>query len=194
MGSNGLTSARHDLLSNHYAQNYPETFDSNVDENLIYCGPYRLQDPLPNSNMLVGEAILSPTRTYAPVIYKLRRELGGQLKGVVHCSGGAQTKCMRFGKNIRFVKDNLFPTPPLFRTIQAASGSPDEEMYKVFNMGHRMEVFVTVCQVDSAIDIARSFGVDAQQVGYTESYYKTSVSLTTPSGQHFSYYSLRQIK
>ena len=187
MGSNGLTSARHDLLSNHYAQNYPETFDSNVDENLIYCGPYRLQDPLPNSNMLVGEAILSPTRTYAPVIYKLRQELGGQLKGVVHCSGGAQTKCMRFGKNIRFVKDNLFPTPPLFRAIQAASGTPDKEMYKVFNMGHRMEVFVTACQVDSAIDIARSFGVNAQQVGYTEPYYKTSVSLTTLSGQHFSY-------
>ena len=187
MGSNGLTSARHDMLSHHYAEHYPESFDSNVDKGLTYCGPYRLMDPLPDSNMSVGEAILSPTRTYAPVIYQLRQELGDQLQGIVHCSGGAQTKCLRFGRNVHFVKNNLFPTPPLFSAIQAASGTADQEMYKVFNMGHRMEVYVPQTQVDTTIAIARNFGVEARQIGYTEPASSNSLTLTTPSGKQFVY-------
>ena len=187
IGSNGLTNARHDILSHHYAENYPEAFDANIDKDLIYCGPYRLQDPLPASNMSVGEAILSPTRTYAPVIYKLRQELMDQLKGVVHCSGGAQTKCLRFGRNVHFVKDNLFATPPLFTAIQAASGTTDKEMYKVFNMGHRMEVYVPANQVSATIEIAAGLDIDAQQVGHTETANKTSLTLTTPSGKRFTY-------
>ena len=137
--------------------------------------------------MSVGEAILSPTRTYAPVIYKLRQELRDQLKGVVHCSGGAQTKCLRFGRNVHFVKDNLFATPPLFTAIQAASGTTDKEMYKVFNMGHRMEVYVPANQVSATIEIAAELDIDAQQVGHTETASKTILTLTTPSGKRFTY-------
>jgi len=169
MGSNGLTSARHDMLCHYYAENYPESFDPNLPKELTYCGPYRLEDQLPMSDMRVGEAILSPTRSYAPVIYKAMAVLGSEIKGLIHCSGGAQTKCLKFGRNVHFVKDNLFPTPPLFKAIQQASGTDWQEMYKVFNMGHRMEVYLPPTRVDEMIDIARSFGIDAQQIGYTQS-------------------------
>ena len=187
IGSNGVTSARHDLLSDHYAKNYPETFDDNINKGLVYCGPYRLEDPLPESDMCVGEAILSPTRTYAPVIFEMRRELQTELKGIVHCSGGAQTKCLRFGNKVHFVKDNLFPIPPLFSAIQTNSGTTDKEMYQVFNMGHRMEVYVPANEAATAIDIARGFGVEARQVGYTEPANKSCMTLTTPSGKQFTY-------
>jgi phosphoribosylformylglycinamidine cyclo-ligase len=169
MGSNGLTSARHDMLCHYYAENYPESFDPNLPKELTYCGPYRLEDQLPMSDMRVGEAILSPTRSYAPVIYKAMAVLGSEIKGLIHCSGGAQTKCLKFGRNVHFVKDNLFPTPPLFKAIQQASGTDWQEMYKVFNMGHRMEVYLPPARVDEMIDIARSFGIDAQQIGFTQS-------------------------
>ncbi|MBO6556540.1 MAG: GntR family transcriptional regulator [Pseudomonadales bacterium] len=188
MGSNGLTSARHDMLSNHYAEQYPEAFDANVDPELIYCGPYRLSDPLPNSHFTVGEAILSPTRTYAPVIYRMRDAFREALKGVVHCSGGAQTKCLRFGRNTHFIKDNLFDIPPLFSAIQSASGTSWDEMYKVFNMGHRMEVYVPASLADEAIDIASSFGIGAQVIGRTEPADRNHLTLTDRQGKAHRYW------
>jgi phosphoribosylformylglycinamidine cyclo-ligase len=184
MGSNGLTSARHDMLSPYYAEKYPESFDGNVDPSLVYCGPYRLDDALPESDLSVGSAILSPTRTYAPVIYRIRHELGDALKGVVHCSGGAQTKCLRFGKSVHFIKDNLFPTPPLFSAIQSASNTSWEEMYKVFNMGHRMEVYVPHNQAEQVISIADSYGIEARVIGRTESSETSSLTLTSATGQY----------
>ena len=169
IGSNGLTSARHDMLSHYYAEHYPESFDTNVDKSLMYCGPYKLDDPLPESTLSVGEAILSPTRTYAPVIYKLLDEAPGLIKGLIHCSGGAQTKCMKFGSgNVHFIKDNLFPTPAVFAAIQSASKTDWKEMYKVFNMGHRMEVYCDVEQAETVIAAANSFNIDAKVIGRTE--------------------------
>jgi phosphoribosylformylglycinamidine cyclo-ligase len=187
MGSNGLTSARHDMLCHDYAENYPEAFDANVDPALVYCGPYQLTDALPGSSMSVGEAILSPTRTYAPVIYQVRAALGDALKGVVHCSGGAQTKCLRFGRSVHFIKDNLFNTPPLFAAIQAASGTDWQEMYKVFNMGHRMEVYVPHAEVQQVLDIAAGFNIQAQVIGRTEADSANRLTLTSPSGDVFRY-------
>ena len=182
MGSNGLTSARHDMLAHYYADKYPETFDPNLPRDLTYCGPYRLEDALPGSSMTVGAAILSPTRSYAPVIYKALAELKGEIKGLIHCSGGAQTKCLKFGRNVHFVKDNLLPTPPLFAAIQQASGTDWQEMYKVFNMGHRMEVYVPAARVQEVIDIARSYGIAAQQIGYTDYADANHLTLTDPLG------------
>lgn len=168
IGSNGLTSARHDLLSAYYAEKYPESFDPNVSKDLMYCGPYRLEDPLPESSLTVGEAILSPTRTYAPVIYRLLERFPGLIKGMVHCSGGAQTKCLKFGENLHFIKDNLFPTPAVFKAIQKVSNTDWKEMYKVFNMGHRMEVYCEPDQADAVIEVAGSFNIEARVVGRTE--------------------------
>jgi len=188
MGSNGLTSARHDMLCSHYANNYPEAFDANLDPSLVYCGPYRLSDPLPDSEFSVGEAILSPTRTYAPVIYQLREALGNDVKGVIHCSGGAQTKCLRFGTGVHFIKDNLFELPPLFSAIQAASGTRWEEMFKVFNMGHRMEVYLPGSKADEAIRIASGLGIDAKVIGYTKaSDGPNALTLTDTAGHQFRY-------
>lgn len=182
MGSNGLTSARHDMLSPHYADTYPESFDPNVSRELTYCGPYRLQDALPGSDFSVGEAILSPTRTYAPVIARLLAEMRSEVAGVIHCSGGAQTKCLKFGTGVHFTKDNLFPTPALFSAIQAASGTNWQEMYKVFNMGHRMEVYVPPARVAEVVDIAASFNVDARQIGFTEAAAANHLTLTSTHG------------
>ncbi len=187
IGSNGLTSARHDMLSDYYAENYPETFDPNVPSDLVYCGPYRMEDELPASSMTVGDAILSPTRSYAPVINQVLATLRSDIHGLVHCSGGAQTKCIRFGRNVHFVKNNLFPTPPLFTAIQQASGTSWEEMYKVFNMGHRMEVYVPANRVQDVIDMAASFDVDAQQIGHTEPADRNHMTLTSPTGEAFCY-------
>lgn len=187
IGSNGLTSARHDMLSKIYAEKYPETFDPNVPADLVYCGPYELTSALPNSALTVGEAILSPTRSYAPVIQTVMQTLGAEVKGLIHCSGGAQTKCLKFSRGAHFVKDNLFETPPLFTAIQAASGTDWQEMYKVFNMGHRMEVYVPVARVQEVIDIATSFGIAAQQIGYTEAAEENHLTLTSPDGKTYSY-------
>lgn len=168
IGSNGLTSARHDMLSRYYAETYPESFDANVSENLIYCGPYRLEDPIPNSTLSAGEALLSPTRSYAPLVYKLLEICPDQIAGIIHCSGGAQTKCLKFGRQVHFIKDNLFPTPAVFSAIQKASGTEWKEMYRVFNMGHRMEIYCPQAAVDEVISIANSFNIDARQIGHTE--------------------------
>ena len=168
IGSNGLTSARHELLSHYYAENYPESFDTNVDKSLMYCGPYKLEDKLPGSNLTVGQALLSPTRTYAPVIYSLLEQYPDLIQGLVHCSGGGQTKCLKFGRNIHFIKDNLFSTPAIFKTIQKVSGTAWKEMYKVFNMGHRMEVYCTPADAKKVIKVAKSFNIDAKVIGSTK--------------------------
>ncbi|MBN1606463.1 MAG: GntR family transcriptional regulator [Polyangiaceae bacterium] len=168
IGSNGLTSARHDLLSSHYRKRYPETFDPGIDPALIYTGPYRLSDALPGSRQSVGEALLSPTRSYAPVIRALLTAERRLVKGLVHCSGGGQTKCLRFGRTVHFVKDSLLPIPPIFKAIQRASKTSWKEMYQVYNMGHRMEVYCTARDARRVIEAARDFGIMARVIGRTE--------------------------
>ncbi len=168
IGSNGLTSARHDLLNPYYRKKYPETYDRKTDLSLVYCGPYKMEDPLPGSTLTVGQALLSPTRTYAPVIARLLKECPEKIRGLVHCSGGGQTKCLRFGQGVHFVKDNLLPIPPVFNAIQKASGTKWKEMFQVYNMGHRMELYCLKSHAAAILTIIRSFGLDADIVGRTE--------------------------
>lgn len=168
IGSNGLTSARHEMLCSYYRENFPETFDPQTKEEFLYCGPFRMQDSLVDSSLLVGEALLSPTRTYLPVIKSIMSEKRESISGLVHCSGGGQTKCMRFGTNIHHIKDNLFSPPPLFKEIQRISGTTDKEMHQVYNMGHRCEIYCKTDAVDEIIGISRSFNIDAQIIGRTE--------------------------
>lgn len=168
IGSNGLTSARHDILSPYYRKKYPETYDNNTDKKLVYCGPYKFEDKLEGSNMTIAQALLSPTRTYAPVVMKIIKKHPNLIKGLVHCSGGGQTKCVRFGKGVHFVKDNLMPIPPIFKAIQKASKTTDKEMFEVYNMGHRMEVYCKMEDAKKVIAIAKSFGIDAAIIGRTE--------------------------
>lgn len=168
MGSNGLTSARHDVFSKYLAAKYPESYDNALPEQLVYSGNLRLTDAIAGIGLDAGKLVLSPTRTYAPVVKKVLDEMRPRIHGMVHCSGGAQTKVMNFVENKRVVKDNLFPIPPLFRTIQEQSGTEWQEMYKVFNMGHRMEIYVAPEDARQVIDIARSFHVEAQVVGRVE--------------------------
>lgn len=165
MGSNGLTSARHDVFAKYIAEKYPETFDKNVPDELIYSGGLKLTDEVSETGLTAGKLVLSPTRTYAPVIKKLLDLMRPRIHGMVHCSGGAQTKVMHFVENKHVVKDNLFPAPPLFRIIQEQSGTDWKEMYKVFNMGHRMEVYVAPEDAQAVIDVAKSFNIDARIVG-----------------------------
>lgn len=168
MGSNGLTSARHDVLSKNYAFKFPESFDAAVPESLIYSGKCGLTDAVEGTDLNVGQLILSPTRTYAPVIKAIIDQLGSQIHGMVHCSGGAQTKVLHFVDNVHIIKDNLFELPPLFKLIHAQSGTSYEEMYKVFNMGHRMEIYLPKNQADTVIEISKSFGIDAKVIGKVE--------------------------
>ena len=166
MGSNGLTSARHDVFAKYLAEKYPESFDKAVPDELVYSGGLKLTDPVEGSPLNAGKLVLSPTRTYAPVVKKLLDALRPNIHGMVHCSGGAQTKVMHFiGNNCRVVKDNMFPVPPLFKTIKKQSGTAWDEMYKVFNMGHRMEVYVAPEDAQAVIDVAKSFNIDARIVG-----------------------------
>ncbi|MFZ9400711.1 MAG: AIR synthase-related protein, partial [Opitutales bacterium] len=169
IGSNGLTSARHELLSKYYAEKYPETYDKATPADLAYCGPHRMTDPLPGSSLTVGQALLSPTRTYAPYALRLLQALGNQrVKGLVHCSGGGQTKCRRFGTKVHFIKDNLFPTPPIFAEIAKVSGTEPKEMHQVYNMGHRLEVFLEPQDAEAALRIAAELGLGARIIGRTE--------------------------
>jgi phosphoribosylformylglycinamidine cyclo-ligase len=169
VGSNGLTSARHELLSRHYAEQYPETYDNATAAELVYCGPHRLADPLPGSSLVIGRALLSPTRSYTPVVVGLLRELGvGRLPGLIHCSGGGQTKCLRFGEGVRHVKDNLFPVPPIFAEIARCSGTSPREMHQVYNMGHRLEIYVEPRDVAVVTQVCDSLMVKSQVVGHTE--------------------------
>lgn len=168
IGSNGLTSARHDLLCPYYLEKYPETADPATEKQFLYCGPYKMDDPLPGSEMSVGEALLSPTRTYAPVIKKLLSSSRDSIYGMVHCSGGGQTKCIRFGSGVHHIKDNFMPVPAIFKAIQKASGTSDEEMFRVYNMGHRMEIYCEAKAAASVISLSKSFGINAQIIGRTE--------------------------
>ena len=168
IGSNGLTSARHDLLSKYYYKKYPETCDQKTESKYLYCGPYKMEDQLPDSDLSVGEALLSPTRTYAPVIKAMLSKFKDGILGMVHCSGGGQTKCLRFGKNVHFIKENLLPVPPIFNAIQEASLTCDEEMFRVYNMGHRLELYCLPEIANSIIEISHSFGIDAKLIGKTE--------------------------
>ena len=168
MGSNGLTSARHDVLGHYLAAKYPESFDPSVPTDLVYSGSKKLTDPVAGTPLNVGQLVLSPTRTYAPVIKAIFNALRRQIHGMVHCSGGAQTKVMHFVKDVHVIKDNLFPIPPLFDMIQKESGTSFKEMYQVFNMGHRMEIYLNPKHAEEVIQIAQSFGIPAQIVGYVE--------------------------
>ena len=168
MGSNGLTSARHDVFAKYLAQKYPESYDHAVPEDLVYSGGLRLTDPVEGSPLDAGKLVLSPTRTYAPVVKKMLDSMRQEIHGMVHCSGGAQTKVLHFIKDLHVIKDNLFPIPPLFRTIHEQSATDWSEMYKVFNMGHRLEVYLPAQYAQEVIDIARSFNIDAQVIGRVE--------------------------
>ncbi len=165
MGSNGLTSARHDVFAKYLTQKYPESFDSAVDKNLVYSGSYKLTDTIEGLRVTAGKLVLSPTRTYAPVIKEILANYRPVIHGMVHCSGGAQTKVMNFVDNLMVIKDNMFPIPPLFRIIQQESKTPWQEMYKVFNMGHRFEIYVFPEYAEDIVAIANDFGIDARIVG-----------------------------
>ena len=165
MGSNGLTSARHDVFAKYLAEKYSETYDHGVPADLVYSGGLRLTDWIDEVGMTAGKLVLSPTRTYAPVVRRVLDEMRADIHGMVHCSGGAQTKVMHFVENKHVVKDNLFPIPPLFRIIKEQSGTDWSEMYKVFNMGHRMEFYVAEEHAARIIEISESFGIEARVIG-----------------------------
>ncbi|MFC4210980.1 AIR synthase related protein [Pedobacter lithocola] len=186
MGSNGLTSARHDIFNKTVANNYPETFDAAVPHDLVFSGNKKLTDEIEIDGfgkITVGKLVLSPTRTYAPVIKKILNKYRKQIDGIVHCSGGAQTKVLHFvNDDIHVIKDNLFPVPPLFKLIQEESGTDWKEMYKVFNMGHRMELYVSEEIAADIIEISKSFNIDAQTIGRVEKSDKKQVTISSEKG------------
>ena len=186
MGSNGLTSARHDVFAKYLAEKYPESYDHAIPEELVYSGTCRLTDRIEGSPLTAGKLVLSPTRTYAPVVRKMLDEMRPRIHGMVHCTGGAQTKVLHFvGDNCRVIKDNMFPVPPLFRIIQEESQTEWAEMYKVFNMGHRLEVYVSPEDAERVIAISKSFNIDAQVVGRIEEG-KRSLTIRSEYGE-FNY-------
>ncbi len=182
MGSNGLTTARHDVFNKEVARRYPETYDAAVPQELVYSGKKGLTDEVEDSPLCAGKLVLSPTRTYAPVIKRILSEMRPAIHGMVHCSGGAQTKVMHFVEGKHVIKDNLFPVPPLFRLIREQSGTDWKEMYKVFNMGHRMEIYLPAADAQHVIDIARSFGIEAQVVGRVEESESNRLTIVSPFG------------
>ncbi|MEY4885350.1 MAG: hypothetical protein RL151_659 [Bacteroidota bacterium] len=182
LGSNGLTSARHDMLNKFYAHTYPESFEPSLDDAVTYIGPYRMTDIVPEAPgaPTAGQLLLSPTRTYAPVLRQLLSEHFGDVHGLIHCSGGGQTKCLKYlPASMRIVKDNLFDTPPVFRLIQQASGADDREMYQVFNMGCRMEIYTSDAAAASILNIARQWGVEARIIGRVEAAAQKEVVIGT---------------
>lgn len=186
IGSNGLTSARHDVLDKSYATSYPESFDGDIPEELIYCGGVKLTDPTEVPGVDAGRLLLSPTRTYAPVIKRILEELGREIHGVIHCSGGGQTKILKFVKNLHIIKDDLFEEPPVFRMIREQSGSSPEEMYKVFNMGHRMEVYLPETFAQEVIGIAKEFNIEAKVIGRCEASDQARLTILAENG-NFSF-------
>lgn len=184
MGSNGLTSARHDVFAHYLAQKYPESFDATIPDSLVYSGKYNLLDTDPQTGVTMGKLVLSPTRTYAPVVKAILDTMRPQVHGMVHCSGGAQTKVLHFVDNVHVIKDNLFPIPPLFQYIQQCSNTDWKEMYKVYNMGHRMEFYVSPEHAQAIIEISQSFGIPAQVVGHVEALPSgAKVTVASPYGQ-----------
>ena len=182
MGSNGLTSARHDVFSGQYREKYPESFDPEVPPELIYSGNMILTDQVDGTPLDAGKLVLSPTRTYAPIIVEVLKEMHHSIHGMIHCSGGAQTKVLHFINDLHVVKDNMFDIPPLFKLIQVQSGTSYEEMYKVFNMGHRMELYVAPEAADDIISIAENFGVGAKLVGRVEAFEGRQVTIKSDQG------------
>jgi phosphoribosylformylglycinamidine cyclo-ligase len=182
MGSNGLTSARHDVFSNHYTSKYPETYDPEVTADLVYSGKYKVTDTLQGVPVDIGKLVLSPTRTYAPVVISVFKEARSHIHGMVHCSGGAQTKVLHFVDDLHIIKDNLFDVPPLFSMIHQQSGTDWKEMYKVFNMGHRLEFYVEEKTSRQIIDIAKSFNIEAKIIGRVEKSEGKRVTLKTVNG------------
>jgi len=168
ISSNGLTAARHMLLSKYYLEKYPESVSETIPADKVYCGKYRLEDPLPGSSLTVGEAILSPTRTYLPAVVEILSKHRAAVSGIIHCTGGGQAKCRDFGKNLRYVKDNLFPFPPIFQAIYESGEIPMKEMFQVFNCGHRMEFYCEESAAQDIIDIASGYAIDARVVGHVE--------------------------
>ncbi|NLI72966.1 MAG: phosphoribosylformylglycinamidine cyclo-ligase [Bacteroidales bacterium] len=183
MGSNGLTSARHDVFSNYLAEKYPESYNPEIPQSLIYSGEMKLTDKIESLGIDAGKLVLSPTRTYAPVVKKMLKTLRPHIHGMVHCSGGAQTKILHFIDQLKVVKNNLFPIPPLFRLIQEQSDTDWKEMYKVFNMGHRLEIYLPKKYAQEVINISESFGIDAQIVGYCETSDKKELVIESEFGK-----------
>jgi len=183
MGSNGLTSARHDVFANYLAEKYPESYDPDLPPELIYSGKKKITDTIEELNIDAGKLVLSPTRTYSPVIRRILENLRPHIHGMVHVSGGAQTKILHFVDRMKITKNNLFPLPPLFRLIQEQSGTDWKEMYKVFNMGHRMEIYLPKAQANEAIAISRSFGIDAQIIGFIENSDKKELIIESEYGR-----------
>jgi phosphoribosylformylglycinamidine cyclo-ligase len=182
MGSNGLTSARHDVFSKELAKKYPESYDPLVPNDLVYSGKMGLLDTVEGAPVNAGKLVLSPTRTYAPVIRELLKQMQGTIHGMVHCSGGAQTKVLHFISDLHIIKDNLFLIPPLFRMIHEQSNTAWQEMYKVFNMGHRMEIYLPAAHAEKVIEVANRFGIEAKIVGRVEAHQGAKVSLLTENG------------
>ncbi|MBW3519723.1 AIR synthase related protein [Flavobacterium sp. NKUCC04_CG] len=183
MGSNGLTSARHDVFDHYLAKKYPESFDPSVPESLVYSGKMKLQDSVENSPINAGKLVLSPTRTYAPIIKRILSQFNAeQIHGMVHCSGGAQTKILHFIDALHIVKDNLFPVPPLFKLIQEQSQTDWQEMYRVFNCGHRMELYVSPEVAQDIIEISKSFNVNAQLIGRVENADSKKLTISSEYG------------
>jgi len=184
MGSNGLTSARHDVFANYLAQKYPESYDPAIPSSLVYSGKLKLTDETGIPGINAGKLLLSPTRTYSPIMLLIFKELRKNIHGMVHCTGGGQTKILHFlDDGLRVVKNNLFPIPPLFSLIQQQSGTDWEEMYRVFNMGHRMEIYLPETYAQRIIEISRSFNVDAQVVGYVEKSEKKELIIESEFGR-----------
>jgi phosphoribosylformylglycinamidine cyclo-ligase len=185
IGSNGLTSARHDIFSKYLAEKYPESYDPGLPEELIYNGNYKLTDEIKEAGVDAGRLVLSPTRTYAPVIKKVLEKFRGRISGMIHCSGGAQTKVLHYVNNVHIIKDNMFAVPVLFKIIQEESGTNWEEMYKVFNMGHRFEIYTTPEAAGEIISIVKSFGIDAQIIGRVDPYMGKKLTIRSEKGTFF---------
>ncbi len=183
MGSNGLTSARHDVFSKDLAVKYPESYDNSLSDEVVYCGTKQLTSPTEIQGMDAGKMVLSPTRTYAPIIKKILETHRAKIDGMVHCSGGAQTKVLHFVDNVHIIKDNLFPIPPLFKMIHQESQTSWQEMYKVFNMGHRMEIYTDPQTAKDIIAISKTFNVDAQIIGRVEESPKTKLTIKSEFGE-----------
>lgn len=186
LASNGLTSARHDVLNKIYGKQYPETFDNSLPDDVVYIGPHKMTDELTVGSwqLTVGQLLLSPTRTFAPVMRELLQNHFNSINGLIHCSGGGQTKCLKYvPENVRIIKDNLFEPPVIFQLIQKASGADDREMYQVFNMGTRLEIYTNEKDADKMISVAKSFGVEAQVIGRVEESEKKELSISVRNNQ-----------
>jgi phosphoribosylformylglycinamidine cyclo-ligase len=184
MGSNGLTSARHDVFGGYLAGLYPESFDPEVPAELVYSGSKSLTESIESVGLDAGKLVLSPTRTYAPVIREVLEQFRDSIDGMIHCSGGAQTKVLHFAGKVHIIKDKLFPVPPLFRMIQEESGTAWKEMYQVFNMGHRFEIYTDELGAAGIIELAGKYGIDAQLVGHCE---ESEQKRLTIKGEHGEY-------